>query len=226
MSKVIDDHMNMLKHSSLFQGLDEPEIEAVRGCLAPVLRRYKKGEFIIRSGDPITSVALLVKGTAIVIKEDIYGRRLILQEIAPGQVFAESFACLSKMPAEVSVEAQEDSEVMTFDVTSIVSVCPSGCEYHARVVRNLMMILADKNVSLTRKVDVLSKRTIRDRLLSYLSSESLRQGKSFFTIPYNRQQLADYLSVDRSALSAEISKLQKEGVLTSHRNEFHLEIKN
>jgi len=220
MVKGTDYYTALLAEAVLFEGLDPQEIEAARSCLAPVRRKYKKDEFIIRSGDAVRSIAILVKGSAIVIKEDVYGRRLIIQEIVPGQVFAEVFACLAGIPAEVSVLAREDCEVMTFGVEAIIGICPARCEHHTRVVRNLLMILANKNLALTRKVEFLSKRTIRERLLAYLSGESLRHGKKQFTIPYNRQQ--DYLSVDRSALSAEISKLQKEGVLSSDRRQFHL----
>lgn len=217
-------NLTILRNSALFQGLEDSEIAGVRGCLAPMIRQYKKDEFIFSKGDPINSVGLLIEGTAIVIKEDFYGRRLILEKVLPGQVFAEVFACLSKAPAEMSAVAQEDCQVMTFDLTGLIDVCPSACPYHIRVVRNLLVILADKNMQLTQKVDFLSRRTIRERLLAYLSSELMRQGKTSFIIPYNRQQLADYLSVDRSALSTEINKLQREGILTTNRNQFSIHV--
>lgn len=214
------EYIHILKRSGMFSGATEDEIESMLGCLAATTSHYDKNKFIIRSGEPIHSVGMVLQGSVLIVKEDFWGNRTIISEISAGSVFAEAYACLSQLPLETSVIANENCVVMFFDVKKILSVCSNACSHHTRLIQNLLSTLAEKNITLTRKIEHISKKTIRDKLLSYLSSESLKNNNASFSIPYNRQQLAEYLSVDRSALSNEISKLQSEGILTCHKNEF------
>ena len=143
-------------------------------------------------------------------------------KINPGDTFAESFAASKTAALNISVIASADCEILWMDVNRILAVCPSACEHHNLIIRNLVATLAQKVLLFNEKITHMSKRTTREKLLSYLSAESLRQGKLSFTIPYDRQQLADFLCVERSAMSAELSKLQKEGLLEYQRNAFTL----
>lgn len=213
-------YLPILKNTTMFMGIDENEIRSMYQCLDVRVKSFEKNEYILRSGEQIRSVGMVLSGQALVEKDDVWGNRTIIQEITPGMLFAESYACLSKLPVETSVLANEKSEIMFFDISHILTVCSSACSFHTKLIQNLITILARKNVNLTKKLDYLSKKTIRERLLAYLSTESMKSGSTTFTVPFNRQELADYLSIDRSALSNEISKLQAEGLLQCTKNKF------
>ena len=218
----MDEYLPVLKKSSLFTGVQAGEISAMLKCLSARLKHYKKEEFIIRSGDYVRSVGMVVSGTALIIQEDFWGKRTIISEVLPGSLFAETYACLSSMPIEMSVVSDSECDVLFMDFNKILTVCTSACEFHTRLIQNFLSSFAIRNLMLTKKMQHMSKKTIREKLLSYLSTESLKSSSSTFDIPFNRQQLADYLSVDRSALSNEMSKLQAEGVLVFKKNRFTL----
>ena len=215
-------YVPLLKNTNMFQGINENEITAMLSCLSARTCQFKKNEYILRSGEQIHAVGMVLDGLAMVADEDVWGNRNIISEITPGMLYAESYACLSSLPAEISVLASEDTTVMLFDISKILTICSSACGFHTRLIQNLLATIAKKNMLLTRKMGYLSKKTIREKLLSYLSSESLKAGQVSFTIPFDRQELADYLFIDRSALSNEISKLQKEGILLCKKNKFTL----
>lgn len=218
----MNEYLPVLKKSSLFAGVQADEISAMLKCLSARLRHYKKEEFIIRSGDYVRSVGMVVSGTALIIQEDFWGKRTIISEVLPGSLFAETYACLSSMPIEMSVVADSECDVLFMDFNKILTVCTSACTFHTRLIQNFLSSFAIRNLMLTKKMQHMSKKTIREKLLSYLSTESLKSSSSTFDIPFNRQQLADYLSVDRSALSNEMGKLQAEGVLVFKKNRFTL----
>ena len=111
---------------------------------------------------------------------------------------------------------------MFINIERILVTCSNNCPFHNKLIRNLMHDLAQKALMFHRKIDVISRRTTREKLLSYLNYEARRQGSGSFDIPFDRQGLADYLEVDRSGLSLEISKLRKEGILESRKNHFTL----
>ncbi|PNV63400.1 Crp/Fnr family transcriptional regulator [Clostridium sp. chh4-2] len=218
----MNDTMTILKKSVLFYGIEGGEIEAMLNCLSAVKRTYEKGEFIWRNGDHISSMGLVLMGSVHVIEEDFWGNRTILAECPKGQMFGDAYACTPSVELGVSVVAAERAEILFLDVQKVITVCTSACEFHTRLIRNLLSVLADKNLMLTQKIKHMAKRSTREKLLSYLSEESLKQKNARFEIPFNRQQLADYLCVDRSAMSNELCKLKKEGVLDFQKNWFHL----
>lgn len=219
---MIEEYLPIIKKSNLFTGVSSEEISSMLACLSARLKHYKKDEFIIRSGDYIHSVGLVVSGTALIIQEDFWGKRTIISEAMPGNIFAETYACISSVPIEMSVIADTDCDIVFLDIHKIMTVCSSACAFHTRLIQNFLTAIARKNMHLTKKMQHMSKKTIREKLLSYLSTESLKNASSVFDIPFNRQQLADYLSIDRSALSNELSKLQAEGILSYKKNRFTL----
>ena len=216
------DYIKVLKNTNMFSGINEEEISSMLSCLSAKTMTYHKNEYILRSGEQIHSVGMVLEGLALIESADVWGNRNIISEITPGMLYAESYACLSNLPAEISVLACEETTVMVFDIKRILTTCPSACGFHTRLIQNLLNTIATKNMLLTRKMSYLSKKTIRDKLLSYLSSESLKAGKVSFSIPFDRQELSDFLFVDRSALSNEIGKLQREGILICKKNNFTL----
>ena len=213
-------YLTFLKNTNMFLGISEEEISTMLKCLSTKKLHFQKGEYIIRNGEDNHFVGMVLSGHVLIEKEDYWGNNSIFEEIAPGMIFAESYACISLLPPELNVLAGTDADVMFFDFRRIFTVCSCACVYHTKLIHNLLNAIARKNISLTQKIEHLSNRTIRGRLLSYLSAESLKAGSAAFTIPFNRQQLANYLAVDRSALCTEISKLQKEGILSCSKNKF------
>jgi len=218
----MNDHSAGLANSPFFAGISEDNIEEMLTCLSARRKSYKKGEFILTAGDTTDSVGMVVSGSILVVKEDYWGNRFILSEMGPGMIFAETYACLATVPLEVTVEASSDCEILFLNFNKILTTCSNACEFHARLIHNLTTILASRNKMLTKKLEHMSQKTIRDKLLSYFSDMSISCGSPTFTIPFNRQQLADYLSSDRSALSTELGKLQKEGVIKVSKNTFTL----
>lgn len=218
----MEKYITLLRNSKLFQGIDEKEITSMLGCLSAVRRNYHKGETVFQRGERIDSVALLLEGSIHIQKEDYWGNLSILNEITEGEIFGEVYACLGSEEILNNAVAVKDSEVLFLDVKRILTMCPSACPFHGRLIRNLLSVLAQKNKMLTQKMEHMSKRTTREKLLSYLSEQSQRAGSPVFDIPFNRQQLADFLSVDRSAMSAELGRMRDEGILSFERSHFEL----
>lgn len=208
--------------TSLFQGFKEEEVQGMLSCLSARTAHYKKGEFIFYMGDFISSVGMVLQGSVQVIREDAWGNCQILAKMGEGQLFGESYACSGKEPLMVSVVALQESKILFLDVRKMLTVCSSACQFHSRLIQNLLSVMAGRNLILTAKIDHISQKTIREKVMSYLSWQSKKIGSKSVEIPFNRQQLADYLAVDRSALSAELSKMRKEGMIEYERNYFNL----
>ena len=211
-----------LAQTPLFRGSTPEEVASMLACLGAVQRAYQKGAVIYCAGDTVQSMGLILSGSVHIESGDVWGNRSILDQAGPGQVFAETYACLPDEPLMVSVTAAADTQVLFLQTSRVLQTCTSACAHHARLIRNLLAISAQKNLILSRRIFHTSPKTIRGRLLSYLSFQSLHQGSRSFTIPFNRQQLADYLSVDRSALSNELGNMQREGLIAFHKNSFEL----
>lgn len=210
-----------VKRSPLFAGVDERQLESLLVCLKAVKRQYRKDEFVFAAGDKATSVGIVLSGGVRVLQEDFWGHRTILAHIEPGGLFGEAFSCAGKDVLPVSVAASDPCEILLIDYRRIVTTCSSTCAFHTRLVMNMMRILAEKNILLTQKIEHLSKRTTREKLLSFLSAQAIFSGTTV-DIPFNRQELADYLCVDRSALSRELGAMQAEGLIKYDKNSFEL----
>ena len=206
----------------LFSGIEEKELDGMLGCLDAKTTNFSKGGYILRAGSTVESLGLMVLGTAFIIQEDFWGNRNILSSIGQGQCFGETFACVPGAALNVNVVAQSKATVMFLNVKRILSMCPSSCTHHSRMIQNLLAGLAGKNLLFNEKITHLGQRTTRAKLLSYLSAEARRHSSAEFDIPFTRQQLADYLSVERSGLSLELSKMRKDGLLEFHKNHFLL----
>ncbi|MBQ2955442.1 MAG: Crp/Fnr family transcriptional regulator [Clostridia bacterium] len=206
----------------LFDGIGPENLSAMLSCLGARTRAAQKGEILLAEGCRAQDVGILLSGRAQLIRTDYYGNRSIMLSIDPGQLFGESFACARTEYLPVSVAAVEPCEFMLIDCRRILSACTNACSFHSRVIFNLLQIVAEKNIALNQKAIITGQRTTREKLMSYLLLYAKQKGSARFTIPFDRQGLADYLEVDRSGLSAEMSKLKKEGVLDYYKNEFHL----
>ena len=216
----------VLHTASLFSGISDEELAAMLSCLGARIETFPKGSRLLRAGDTVEEVGLVLAGSALVVQEDIWGNRSILSKIGPGQTFAEVFACVPGSVLNVSVEAKEDTTILFLNIGRILSICPDGCSFHAQLIQNLLIDMAQKNRKLSEKITHMAKRSTREKLLSYLSEQAVKNKSSKFEIPYNRQQLADYLGVDRSGLSVQLCRLRDEGMLTFHKNKIRLIYKN
>lgn len=215
-------YIEILQQSPLFDGIGPEELPDMLKCLSAACRSYQKNQTVFRMGEPATAVGVVCEGGVQVVQEDFMGNRTILSWQGKGDLFGEAFACAGIERLPVNVVAVAHSEIVLFNYRKIVTTCTSACAFHHRLIENMLKVLAKKNVLLNRKIEVLSKRSTREKLIHYLSEQARRAGSRKFMIPFNRQELADYLCVDRSAMSSELSKLQKEGVLTCFRSSFEL----
>lgn len=215
-------YIPILKLTNLFAGVGEEEISAMLGCLQAKLRSYKKGEYIFRQGEHISNITVLLEGKLHIQRDDYWGNRSIISIIDAGEMFGEAYIAPDSGALLNDVVAVEDSVVIFFDVRKILTTCSSSCKFHTMVVQNLFFAISEKNRKLLRKLGHMSKRSTREKLISYLSEEAKRQKSGVFTIPFNRQQLADFLSVDRSAMSNELCKMRDEGLLEFEKNKFKL----
>ena len=212
----------LMQTCPLFAHIDQQNIPALLSCLGASEREYEKGAFIFSAGDSANGVGIVLSGGVLIAQEDYWGNRTLLAHIAPGSLFGESFSCADVGKLPISVIAAEKTQVLLMQAARIVQNCPKTCGYHTELIRNMMRNLATKNVQLTEKIQVITRRTTREKLLSYLSEQAIHAGSSHFTIPFNRQELADYLSVERSAMSAELSRMMRDGLIETYRSEFKL----
>ncbi len=215
-------YIPILKRTQMFAGVREEEILSMLSCMDARLRICKKGEYVLRQGEHLSDIAVLAEGVLHIQKEDYWGNRSILGRIAVGEMFGEAYAAPESGALRHDVVAVEDSTVLFFDVKRILTTCSAACRFHTMVVQNLFFALSEKNRKLVQKLGHMSKRTTREKLISYLSEVAKTQNSASFTIPFNRQQLADFLSVDRSAMSNELCRMRDEGLLNFRKNEFTL----
>lgn len=212
----------ILTNVPLFYGLKTDEINSLTSCVNAKVKKYKKNEVLINEGDLIEAIGIVIDGTVQISKTDIEGNRLVISSVQKDDMFAETYALSQRHESPVSVIAIEDSIVMWLNVNRLLITCSSACAFHTKLIRNIIEILADKNIYLNRKLDLISKKTLRDKILHFLYSHSGHQKNKHFTIPYNRLAMADYLGVDRSALSRELSKMKDDGLIDYYMNTFIL----
>lgn len=211
--------IQFLAGTPLFHGASPEEIQLLLTALDARCSRHARGDVILAAGTHTSRLWVVLSGGITIENHDAWGNRSILGHVAIGEVFAETYACLPQQPLLVSATASEDSQLLSLDLSGLFTCsCPSS----DILLRNLLAITARKNLALSRRIFYTSSKTIRGRLLSYLSDQAMLHGSRTFAIPFDRQQLADYLGVDRSALSNELSKLRREGVLTARKNRFSL----
>ncbi len=215
-------YISILKRTRLFAGVGEEEIEPMLSCLGARAQSYKSGEYVFRQGERSDAIAVLAEGKLHIRNDDYWGNRSIISAVSVGEMFGEAYAAPDSGAMLNDAVAVEDSTLIFFDVKRVLTTCPSACRFHTLVVQNLFFAISEKNRKLVQKLGHMSQRSTREKLISYLSEEAKRQASGEFSIPFNRQQLADFLSVDRSAMSAELSKMRGEGLLEYNKNNFKL----
>lgn len=211
-----------LKKSPLFQGVSEKHIEFMLDCLGAMERKYNKNEVILLAGAKVSSVGILVEGNAQITRDDAEGNRNILLELEKADLFAEAYVAAGYAEIPVTVIATSDCRIVWIPFNKIIGTCSTSCEFHRTLVQNMMRVIAIKNIFMNEKMRILSCKTTKEKLMTYLNDYSERVGKDKFKIPFSRSELADFLGVDRSAMSRELSRLKDEGYIRYNKNEFEL----
>lgn len=205
----------------LFNGIKTEELTALLGCMQSKVIEFDKNKTVMQEGKVFDKLGVLLEGHLQIVQYDYLGNRTIISTVEPLQIFGEAFSYV-KSKLSVNIETSEKSKVLFLISDRISNPCPNGCLFHKRLINNLLHILSNKNINLTQKIECMSKRTTKEKLLTFLSLESIKNNSKEFTISLDRQALADYLGVERSAMSAELSKLRKDGIIECEKNWFKL----
>lgn len=215
------EYFEILKNVGLFSGIEQGELASVLACLGAETAAVKKGEYVLAAGSPVDFVGIVLTGRLHIVREDINGERALIAGLAPGDFFGETLCCAGVAESPVGVLADTDAGIMRLGIRQILETCSKSCPFHTKLIENMLRMLARKNLQLQARMDFLEKKTIRARLMSYFESVAMKQGREF-VVPFNREELADFLCVDRSALSRELGKLKSEGIIEYRKNRFAL----
>jgi len=219
-AKILKNIFEIINKNLLWNGIARGDSEKLLKCVGARTAAYEKGEIIMMSGEPVSGIGLVLSGRVKIIKEDANGDVMLLTELAAPEIFGEAFACAGVKFSPVTVCASEDCEVLFMNYKKMTASCASACGFHSRLIENMLEVVAKKNLTLNQKIEILSKRNIREKLLAFFFAHG--DGRRKFKIPYNREELAHYLCVDRSALSRELCKMRDEGIISFRKNEFEL----
>ncbi|MGP1508547.1 MAG: Crp/Fnr family transcriptional regulator [Sphaerochaeta sp.] len=211
-----------LSNTGLFRGLNQQEIKQLLPCLGAYEKSYAKDDIIFRAGDTVNVLGLVENGGVNIQANFYWGGSNIFGHIGKGDIFAQNYAAIPGKELNCDIIASEKTDILFINMQKLLTSCQSACSFHHRIICNLVKLSALKNLSLSARMMHIAPKSIRDRVLSYLSEQATENMSPNFTIPFSRQQLAEYLGVDRSALSNELSKMQKDGLISYHKNDFRL----
>ena len=213
---------SILRKNALFEGIEVQHIPTVLKCLGAKIKKFEKDEFICQEGDKAGFIGIVLEGRIQIFHDDYDGNRNLTANFDTGAMFAEAFACAKVPFMPVDILSYTESVVLFIDVNQLLKHNGESCHFHEQITGNLLKIMARKNMLLNQKLNYISHKTTAEKLLAFLNDQAKLHHSPEFTIPYDRQSLADYLGVERSAMSAELSKLQKKGVLITKKNYFKL----
>jgi len=214
-------YLGVLKPIGLFRGVDAAELGAMLKCLGAETRDVSKDTIVLLAGERPQYVGVVLTGQLHIIREDYDGNRSVIAAVAPGDIFAEALCCAGVLESPVTVMADIDSTVMLLSFSRILHTCPNSCAHHTKLIENMLELVANKNLQLQSRMEIVSLKTVRAKVMRYLESFAQKQGRSI-TVPFNREELADFLCVERSALSHELSKMKKDGLIVYEKNKFSL----
>ena len=215
------DFMNEVK-SPLFDGISPEDRKTMLGCIGYHIGTFRKGDIVAFEEENIRHIGIIISGAVDMVKEDLWGNKTMLVRMCKDELFGETFACGEDNMSVVTFVVSEDSKILFLPFDRVMHSCTMACVFHHRLIENMVHIIANKNRDLMRKVEVVSKRTIRERLLAYLSIQAQIQESRYFEIPLGRVELAEYLCVDRSALTRELAKLKDDGLIDYDKNCFRI----
>jgi CRP-like cAMP-binding protein len=216
------DTLDILRSNELFDKIDSSEIEHLLTCLDTKIHKYKKNQFIWMQGDSNHKVSIVLSGQVNILKEDVSGNRNLIASIIPPAIFGESLVCSEISFSPVSAQVAEDTTIITLEFLKLINTCENSCGFHNRLIQNMLKIIAIKNINLNKKLDYLSKKTTQQKLASYILDSITNKDNLLISIPFSRDELADFLGVNRSALSRELSKMRDNNILNFNKNIFHI----
>lgn len=218
----MEKYFNVLSKCVLFKNINKDDLLSVIKCLGGIVKSYSKDDIIISEGDNADILGVILEGSVHITRIDYYGNRDIIAGFKKGEIFGETISIIDNNKMLVNVIADGDTKVLIIKMKKILSPCDKPCYFHKEILLNLLHALAKKNIMFNKKIEIMSKKTTKEKLMCYLSFQAKENNSSEFEIPFNRQELADYLGVERSGLSVEINKLKKDGIIDSNKNYFKI----
>ena len=209
-------------NTPLFEGIAPDDRLGMLGCTGYHFGSFSKGDIVHFENENINHVGIVISGAVDMIKEDIWGNKTMLLRARKNEVFGETFACGTDNLSIVTFQVSEDAHILFMPFGRMMCRCTNACPFHQRLIENMVRLIARKNRELMRKVEVVSKKTLREKILAYLSIQSQSQGSRRFEIPLGRVEWAEYLNADRSALTRELAKMQEEGIIDYKKNFFEI----
>lgn len=222
MQNFCKDYFPELLSMPIFYGIEEKNMETMLNCLGAYIREYNRNRYIILYQDEVKVVGIILSGKVQMIREDLWGNKTLLVSMCKGELFGETFSCGAHRKSTVSFLASADAKILFLSFGHIMQTCSMACKFHHRLIENMVTLIASKNIALMDKVDILSKKTLREKIATYLMQQAGKQNKTYFDIPYGRVQLAEYLCADRSALTRELSTMRDEGLIEYEKKSFHI----
>ncbi len=215
-------YIKQLLDYPLFFGVKEKDMEPMLTCLGGQVKKYKKGEYIFFEEDDIRYIGIIISGSVDMLKEDIWGNKTMLVRMKKEELFGETFSCGADQSSVVSFCASHNAEVLFLPFDRVMHSCSMTCVFHHRLIENMVAIIARKNKQLMEKTEVISKKTLREKIMVYLSQQAQQKGTKYFEIPLGRVELADFLCTDRSALTRELNTMRDEGIIDFDKNMFQI----
>lgn len=214
--------VDKLSSLAIFSGINPENIPEMLKCLKVFFKDYQKNELIVLESDEIRNIGIILSGTVHMIKIDENGEQTILVSLKKGELFGESFSCGSHLAACVSFISATDCKILFLPFHRVIHSCKLSCVFHHRLIENMVRIISDKNVMLMHKIEIISKKTLREKIMTYLHLQAQEHHCNHFTIPLGRLELAEFLCDNRSALTRELVSMQKEGLIRYHKNTFEI----
>ena len=221
-NKMDQQYIPVLKKCALFRNIEEKEIGMLLGCLGAQIRSFSEDDYIFLSGDVVNYVGIVLSGLVEIMKENLAGNKHIVAFLGTSDMFAEGIVCTLKRISPVTVHVKEDTKVLFIPYERIIKSCGSSCNFHISLIQNMMVVLGEKNVNLNRKLELLTLKGMREKIVSYLMNEALERGSAMFQIRLNRTELADYLNVSRTSMCRELARMKDEGLIDFYGNSFKL----
>ncbi len=217
-------YMATIRLCELFKGIDDDTLSNILTCLNAEIKSFSKGERIISAGETTEYAGVVISGKIHLENHDFLGNKSIVSEFLPGRTFCESYAFPGAGEVPFNVVAQENCSILLFNMRTLAIPCAKDCSRHRKLTQNLLQCMAGKHCEMNEKINHLTKRTTREKLISYLSEQAKKQKSTVVSVPFNRQELADYLAVERSAMSRELTKMKNDGIIDFKGNTFKLNI--
>ncbi|MFV0314042.1 MAG: Crp/Fnr family transcriptional regulator [Anaerotignum sp.] len=217
-----DIYLEKLQTMPLFQGIKKDETKALLTCLGHHIRHFKKGELIFLQGETVKHIGVILNGSVSMIKEDLWGTQTLIVHLKSGEIFGETFACGNLRETSVSFLVSTDCAVLILPFHKIIHTCNISCHFHHLLIKNMIQLMSKKNVNLIEKIEITSKKTLREKIMTYLLIQAQHHGCEHFEVPLGRVEMATYLCADRSALTRELTQMRSEGILDFNKNTFHL----